>query len=69
MEECSLFIKQMSEDYLFRGGALDSGSGEEAEGGVDGDQDCLKELMDWDVWKAADPGRPLWFDEELERAE
>lgn len=53
---------------LFRDGALESGSGEVVEGGADGDQDCLKEFMDWDGWRAADPRRP-WFDEELERAE
>lgn len=39
-------VVQISEDYLFRCGALDSGSGEVAEGGVDEDQDCLKEFMD-----------------------
>ncbi len=56
-----------SKEYLFRDGARGSGSGSGV--AADGDQDCLRELMDWDDGRVADPGRPLWYDEEPESDE
>lgn len=52
---------------LFRGRARGSGTGSGV--AADGDQDCPRELMDWDDGRVADPERPLWYDEEPESDE